>query len=209
MEKTSSTTPACRQASAWRHASSRTQLPSGTINPVDSATSMNSAGREQAALGWCHRTNASAPIGAASGRTDEGLVEDLELALLDRVTKVAGDGKARARFILHLRMEELEAPLALLTWPGTWPGRRSASGRRLRRRACRIDRDADACPHRHVRLAEARTAFRRRPRSARRRPRRIRGVAPDSRSRANSSPPMRATVSPGRDDLARVVGPRR
>ena len=51
----------CMSAPA-RHASRSTQLPSGTMSPVCSATRMNSAGGSSPRVGWFQRTNASKPV---------------------------------------------------------------------------------------------------------------------------------------------------
>ena len=54
--------PVFCQALLWAHAARSTHSPSGTINPVSSATGMNSTGPTSPRSGCAHRSRASAPI---------------------------------------------------------------------------------------------------------------------------------------------------
>ena len=51
-----------RHSRIWRHASDSTQLPSGTMRPVSSATGMNIAGSRRPRSGWFQRASASKPM---------------------------------------------------------------------------------------------------------------------------------------------------
>ena len=49
-------------ARSWRHASSNTHWPIGTIKPVSSAMAINSFGTTRPRAGWCQRNSASKPV---------------------------------------------------------------------------------------------------------------------------------------------------
>ena len=53
--------PPCCQALAWLQAVRSTHSPIGTINPVSSASGMNSVGEMMPRSGWRQRTSASTP----------------------------------------------------------------------------------------------------------------------------------------------------
>ena len=180
-------------------ASRRTCRPSGTISPVDSAD-RDELDRGDDARG-SGGASGRAPRRRRGGRcasVDDRLVEDLELAAASRPSRRSDGGlEAVDGLCVHVGPVHLEASLAVAL--GQVHGQVGVAqqfvGRLLRALA---ERDADAGPHRDVVVmdrgtaASSASAIRPATSSA------ASGIVPDSTSTANSSPPKRATVSPGR-----------
>ena len=128
---------------ACRHASRRTQAPIGTIRPVSSASAMNSAGRQQAALGVLpahERLDADDPrrsrrrARAGSGRTSSLVRDRLAQVGLDRA---GGRRRGRGRPRRTATSGRRRPP-----WRGTW--RRRRRGCRSSASASRVGRERDA-----------------------------------------------------------------
>ena len=191
--------PRARRAGTPR---SSTHSPIGTMSPVSSASGMNSAGATSPRSGCCQRTSASAPTQRAVGERDDRLEEEPELAALERAVRArsrsrcAVAARARMRVVEHLDQRALPRVLGAVhrgvgvaeqLLGRSSPGR-PARCRRSRRRTCSVAVEHERRPDRleqplgdldRVLLAASRPAR-------------------SSHSTVNSSPPKRATVSPGR-----------
>ena len=184
-------------AAPWRQASRSTKQVSGTMRPVSSATGMNSEGDTSRPSGRFQRTSASRPRDLGRGQLDDRLVEHRELVALDRLAQLGLERQARAP-----RSRASAGRTA-----GSRRGRRPWRGTsRCPRRAARRPPCGTATPPRTMpMLAEAYSSrplsvigstSERCSRSATRHT--SSGVAKSSMSTANSSPPRRASASPGR-----------
>ena len=102
----------CCQAAVWRHACSSTCSPSSAIRPLSSAIGMNSSGETMPRSGCAQRTSASVETGRPGGQVDDRLVEDLELAALQRPAQLGLGPHAGHGAGAHRLVEQLVAPAA-------------------------------------------------------------------------------------------------
>ena len=98
--------PAVRHARSWRHASSKTQLPTPMINPLSSANPMKRTGASRPAVGWRQRTSASAPTSLPSVKAHLRLIHELELVTVDCVAQRALEREPLGGSLVHLQGEE-------------------------------------------------------------------------------------------------------
>ena len=131
------------QTTARRQASRSTQVPSGTIRPVSSASEMNSPGPSRPRSGCCQRTSASRPTIVLAVDRHLGLEEDPELLALDRLADRVLVVQARQGALARELVEQHARARRRRPWPGTSRRRRRGSGRRDPG-SDRGDRDADA-----------------------------------------------------------------
>ena len=103
--------PGC--ALAWRQPSRSTQRPIGTIRPISSASGMNSSGPTRPRSGWRQRSSASTPGDGAVVEADDRLVVQLELVGGDRALQVGAQLQAREHALVHRRLEQAVAALAV------------------------------------------------------------------------------------------------
>ena len=71
---------------------------------------------------------------AAVVERHQRLVDEAQLAVVERVAQAALELQALHRALAHRVVEDLAARLAQSPWPGTWPRRRRAAARRDRPR---------------------------------------------------------------------------
>ena len=188
---------ASRHSAAWRQASSIAHSPISPISPLLSATPMKSAGSSRPCSGCCQRSSAStATIRRWSSANTVG--SSSLSSSRSRARRNADWSASRSdQPLAHPLVEDHHAALAGAPWSGTWR-RRHRGARRRRWLARGLDQD-EAGAHRHLDLV----------------PRDVQGQAAasamrwaiwaasassarSSQSTTNSSPPNRATVSPGR-----------
>ncbi len=199
--------PAARQARACRQAVSRTQRPIGTISPVSSASGMNASGGTSPRVGCCQRTSASNPTIGVGREVDERLVVEPQLVALERPPQVV------------LEVDPLERLARIIDGSNrAWRPAGSDFARTIAISASRRSSPGVVRPGRPMAMpidalmnhsrpssgngarssASSRSAMRRASSTS----------STGSRMIPNSSPPNRATVSPGRRQRRPAAGRR-
>ena len=196
------------QARACRQAVSSTQRPIGMIRPVSSASGMNDSGGTRPRVGCCQRTSASSPTIRLGREVDDRLVVEPQLVALERAAEVVLELDPLHRRRAHRRLERTcsACPASRFAWT------RAISASRKRSAGVAPagpgDRDPEARVDEPLAIAEGeRRAADSTIRSAIRRA----SSSPPIPSRMipNSSPPKRATVSPGRRQRRAARRPQR
>ena len=83
-----------------------THSPSATINPISSATGMNSVGDTMPRSGWLQRSSASQPRTSSRSRFSTGLVVEFEFAVIEGLAQRDFERAPLLHASVHVRFEE-------------------------------------------------------------------------------------------------------